>query len=839
MSLTPMMKQYLEIKDQYKDCLLFFRLGDFYELFFDDAVVAARELEIVLTGRDAGQEERIPMCGVPYHSAQGYIAKLLSRGYKVAICEQVEDPKKAKGLVRREVVKIYTPGTVTEEYFLPEKANNYLIALAEKDGFLALAVAEVSTGYLGLTAVEFTKAHLLASEIRRLSPTEAVALKNFSHKQLLKEFDGIVNFLDSIPDNDHNFSFNNITALTDAYKILIGYLKRIEPAVLTIFGEPKYYRIDEYLYFDEATRTNLEIIKNREGGLSLFGLIDFTKTAMGARKLKEELTKPLLNLKAINDRLEAVENLVKDYELREKLIILLKNLYDLERLSIKLVSGNINPKDLIKIKLSLPKIWEIKNLLKTVKTKSLVFADIFANLSDMEEVYNLIEKSIVDDPPFSPKEGGVIKPGFNSEVDEYRRAREEGQDWIINYERREKERTGIKSLKVNFNKVFGYYIEVTKANLHLVPEDYQRKQTMVNAERFITEELKHYENLILGANEKLANLEYEIFGNIRLEILKYHEDLKKAAGAVATLDFLTSLAQAAIEYDFVKPEVTTEPLLEIKNGRHPVVEKSVGRANFVPNDLFLDTKDNSLLLITGPNMAGKSTYMRQAALIVILAQMGSFVPAEKAKIGLVDKILTRIGATDDLAKGQSTFMVEMVECNNILRNATSKSLILLDEVGRGTSTYDGISIAEALIEYIQKKIKARTLFSTHYHELTSLEGSIPGVKNYTVLVQEKGEEVIFLHKVVQGKTDKSYGIYVAKLAGLPREVVERAYEILAKFEDKGLNLKEEPIQLSIFADKPEPQGIIKELRELDLIRMTPLDALNKLFELRQKALEEE
>jgi len=834
-----MMKQYLEIKDQYKDCLLFFRLGDFYELFFDDAVVAARELEIVLTGRDAGQEERIPMCGVPYHSAQGYIAKLLSRGYKVAICEQVEDPKKAKGLVRREVVKIYTPGTVTEEYFLPEKANNYLIALAEKDGFLALAVAEVSTGYLGLTAVEFTKAHLLASEIRRLSPTEAVALKNFSHKQLLKEFDGIVNFLDSIPDNDHNFSFNNITALTDAYKILIGYLKRIEPAVLTIFGEPKYYRIDEYLYFDEATRTNLEIIKNREGGLSLFGLIDFTKTAMGARKLKEELTKPLLNLKAINDRLEAVENLVKDYELREKLIILLKNLYDLERLSIKLVSGNINPKDLIKIKLSLPKIWEIKNLLKTVKTKSLVFADIFANLSDMEEVYNLIEKSIVDDPPFSPKEGGVIKPGFNSEVDEYRRAREEGQDWIINYERREKERTGIKSLKVNFNKVFGYYIEVTKANLHLVPEDYQRKQTMVNAERFITEELKHYENLILGANEKLANLEYEIFGNIRLEILKYHEDLKKAAGAVATLDFLTSLAQAAIEYDFVKPEVTTEPLLEIKNGRHPVVEKSVGRANFVPNDLFLDTKDNSLLLITGPNMAGKSTYMRQAALIVILAQMGSFVPAEKAKIGLVDKILTRIGATDDLAKGQSTFMVEMVECNNILRNATSKSLILLDEVGRGTSTYDGISIAEALIEYIQKKIKARTLFSTHYHELTSLEGSIPGVKNYTVLVQEKGEEVIFLHKVVQGKTDKSYGIYVAKLAGLPREVVERAYEILAKFEDKGLNLKEEPIQLSIFADKPEPQGIIKELRELDLIRMTPLDALNKLFELRQKALEEE
>ena len=835
-----MMKQYLDIKKQYSDCLLFFRLGDFYELFFEDAVIASRELEIVLTGRDAGQEERVPMCGVPYHSAQGYIAKLLSRGYKVAICEQVEDPKKAKGLVKREVTKIYTPGTITEEFFLQEKTNNYIIALAEKDGLIALAVAEVSTGYLGITSVEESKTEVLASEIRRLAPTEAVVLKNFKNNFLLKDITGIVNYLETLPAEEIEIAFKGPEASKEAYKILISYLKRIEPAVLSIFGQPEFYQIDSYLYFDESTRKNLEILRNREdNSSSLLGIIDFTQTAMGARKLKEELTKPLLNLKAITDRLDAVEILVKDYELREKLRENLKNLYDLERLSIKLVCGTINPKDLIKIKQSLPQIWHIKNSINHIKNKSVLFAEIYDNLPEMLEVYNLIEKSIVDDPPVSPKDGGIIKNGYNSTVDEYRKAREEGQDWIINYEKKERERTGIKSLKVNYNKVFGYFIEVTKANLHLVPADYQRKQTMVNAERFITEELKHYENLILGASEKLANLEYELFCEIRSEILKYQEDLKRAASAVALLDFLISLAVAAIEYDFTRPVITAEPVLEIKNGRHPVVEKSVGRANFVPNDLYLDTKENSLLLITGPNMAGKSTYMRQAALIVILAQIGSFVPAEYARVGLVDKILTRIGATDDLAKGQSTFMVEMIECNNILRNATSRSLILLDEVGRGTSTYDGISIAEAIIEFIQKKIKARTLFSTHYHELTSLEGEIPGVKNFTVLVQEKGEEVKFLHKVVPGKTDKSYGIYVAKLAGLPREVVERAYEILARFEDKGLKVKDTvPVQLALFEEKPEPSDIIKELIELDLIRMTPLDALNKLYELRQKALGE-
>lgn len=835
-----MMKQYLEIKKQYNDCLLFFRLGDFYELFFEDAVIASRELEIVLTGRDAGQEERVPMCGVPYHSAQGYIARLLSRGYKVAICEQVEDPKKAKGLVKREVTKIYTPGTVTEEFYLQEKTNNYIIALAEKDEIIALAVAEVSTGYLGITSVDSAKIDVLASEIRRLMPAEAVVLKNFKNSTLLKEINGIINYLETMPAEEIELPFKGSGASEEAYKILISYLKRIEPAILSSFGSPDFYQIDSYLYFDESTRNNLEILKNRgDNRYSLLGIIDFTQTAMGARKLKEELTKPLLSLKAIIDRLDAVEILVSDYELRENLMQNLKNLYDLERLSIKLVCGTVSPKDLIKIKQSLPPIWQIKNSLKQVKAKSVLFAQIYENLSDMLEVYNLIDKSIIDDPPVSPKDGGVIKTGFNPSVDEYRKAREEGQEWIINYEKKEREKTGIKSLKVSYNKVFGYFIEVTKANLHLVPKDYQRKQTMVNAERFITEELKHYENLILGASEKLANLEYELFCEIRAEILKYHEDLKRAANAVAFLDFLISLAVAAIEYDFTKPIITEEPVLEVKNGRHPVVEKSVGRANFVPNDLYLDTNENSLLLITGPNMAGKSTYMRQAALIVILAQIGSFVPAEYAKVGLVDKILTRIGATDDLAKGQSTFMVEMIECNNILRNATKRSLILLDEVGRGTSTYDGISIAEAIIEYIQKKVKARTLFSTHYHELTSLEGEMPGVKNYTVLVQEKGEEVKFLHKVVPGKTDKSYGIYVAKLAGLPREVVERAYEILAKFEDKGLNLKDEkPIQLAIFEEKPEPQGIIKELIELDLIRMTPLDALNKLFDLRQKALGE-
>ncbi|NYE58166.1 DNA mismatch repair protein MutS [Carboxydothermus ferrireducens] len=840
MSFTPMMKQYLDIKKQYSDCLLFFRLGDFYELFFEDAVIASRELEIVLTGRDAGQEERVPMCGVPYHSAQGYIAKLLSRGYKVAICEQVEDPKKAKGLVKREVTKIYTPGTVTEEFFLQEKTNNYIIALAEKDGLIALAVAEVSTGYLGITSVDEGKIEVLASEIRRLAPTEAVVLKNFKKNFLLKDITGIVNYLEKLPAEEIEIAFKGPEASKEAYKILISYLKRIEPAVLSIFGQPEFYQIDSYLYFDESTRKNLEILRNREdNSSSLLGIIDFTQTAMGARKLKEELTKPLLNLKAITDRLDAVEILVKDYELRENLRENLKNLYDLERLSIKLVCGTINPKDLIKIKQSLPQIWHIKNSINHVKNKSVLFAEIYENLPEMREVYNLIDKSIVDDPPGSPKDGGIIKNGYNSTVDEYRKAREEGQDWIINYEKKERERTGIKSLKVNYNKVFGYFIEVTKANLHLVPADYQRKQTMVNAERFITEELKHYENLILGASEKLANLEYELFCEIRSEILKYQEDLKRAASAVALLDFLISLAVAAIEYDFTRPVITAEPVLEIKNGRHPVVEKSVGRANFVPNDLYLDTKENSLLLITGPNMAGKSTYMRQAALIVILAQIGSFVPAEYARVGLVDKILTRIGATDDLAKGQSTFMVEMIECNNILRNATSRSLILLDEVGRGTSTYDGISIAEAIIEYIQKKIKARTLFSTHYHELTGLEGEIPGVKNFTVLVQEKGEEVKFLHKVVPGKTDKSYGIYVAKLAGLPREVVERAYEILARFEDKGLKVKDTvPVQLSLFEEKPEPSGVIKELIELDLIRMTPLEALNKLYELRQKALGE-
>lgn len=866
--LTPMMQQYLQIKQEHSDCILFFRLGDFYEMFFEDAKLASRELEITLTGRDCGLEERAPMCGVPYHSASSYIAKLINKGYKVAICEQVEDPSQAKGIVKREVVRIITPGTIIDQSMLEEKANNYVLSVYKGDEGYGIAFADISTGELSTTCIYNDNFARVLDELAKINPKEILVNGNlFMETKLVQQ---IENKLGVHVAEHRDWSFSrrnadekikkhfNVSSLEGlglgerplcvcAVGALIDYLEETQKVTLSHIDRIDLYSTEDYMMLDSSTRRNLELIetmRTKEKKGSLLWLMDKTQTAMGGRMLRKWLEQPLIDHEEINMRLDGVEELKNNIVLMERIKEYTGSVYDIERLMGRIVYGNANARDMLSLKQSVEVLPRIKEILKGCK--SAILAQIRDNMDLLEDICDLIEVSVHPDPPLGLKEGGIIKDGYNEEIDRLRRASREGKGWIASLERKEKERTGIKSLKVGFNKVFGYYIEVTKANLDQVPEDYIRKQTLANAERYITPELKDMENTILGAQEKIIELEYQVFTGIRNKVAGEVERIKRSSYYIALLDTLYSLARVASENGYVRPKVNRGESIEIKDGKHPVVEKMLGYSRFVPNDTFLNCDDNRLCIITGPNMAGKSTYMRQVALIVLMAQIGSFVPASYCKVGVVDRIFTRVGASDDLTSGQSTFMVEMSEVANILNNATRRSLLILDEIGRGTSTFDGLSIAWAVIEYVANKnnIGARTLFATHYHQLTELEGKLEGVKNYCIAVKEKGDNIIFLRKVIRGGADQSYGIQVAGLAGLPKAVIERAKEILAKLEetdiakngkrsDEGAVAKNKPEQVDLFNYRYIQ--LLEEILGIDVNTMTPLQALNILSFFKEKA----
>ena len=792
--LTPMAKQYHDIKAQHKDAILFFRLGDFYEMFNEDAEKASRELDLVLTGRGS-EENRMPMCGIPYHAADNYIARLIDKGYKVAICEQVEDPKLAKGVVKREVIRVITPGTVLESNLLSEKTNNYLLAITKEKNKYGLAYADASTGEFKVTEIE--EEDKLLDEINRINPAEilisdfvpeepprlagAGSVTSFKDtydteaaEQKLKEFFK-VNSLDS-------FGLSSVKAGWGAAAAILDYIKEAQKTNLDQLRIIQPYHTSEFMFVDAATRRNLELtqtIRDKSFAGSLLWVLDKTKTSMGARLLRQWVLQPLLEENKINQRLDAVEELFKDARLRYELAQQLKNISDIERAVGRIASSSANARDLIALKESLRTLPALKNPLKGASASLLLE---IANLPDFSEAAKLIEQAVVDDPPFVLKEGGLIKPGFNPELDEILKAAREGKDWIARLENEERKKTGIKSLKVGFTRVFGYYIEITNTNLEQVPADYIRKQTLVNAERFITPELKEKESLILNADERMKDMEYKIFCEVRSRVAEHTSELQKLARALARLDVLLSLAEAAVENHYCRPRLSKDQIIRISESRHPVVEKTLGEYRFVPNEVEINEEDSRFLLITGPNMAGKSTYMRQVALICLLAQIGSYVPAKEAQLGLVDRIFTRIGAMDDIFSGQSTFMLEMTETANILNNATEKSLIILDEIGRGTATFDGMSIAAAVAEFIHTRIKAKTLFATHYHEITQLADKHPGMKNLNVLVKEEGDQITFLHRIVAGEADRSYGIQVAQMAGLPKQVVERAKEIYNTLE---------------------------------------------------------
>ena len=864
---SPMMQRYLETKEQYKDCILFYRLGDFYEMFFDDAITASRELELTLTGKDCGQEERAPMCGVPHHAAEIYISRLIAKGYKVAICEQLEDPKTAKGIVKRGVIRVVTPGTIVESNMLEEKKNNYIMSIYKAGIYFGIAICDISTGeFYSAEIKDNNNFPLLLDELARYSPSELVinGLMSDSTEELgkIKErfssyitryadkfFENKVDTLNlrfNIQDTNgrkvENFEEN--TLAIPAINALIQYIEQTQMTALDNINKITLYKISKYMSLDINARRNLEITekmrdKSKKG--TLLWVLDKTSTSMGGRLLRRWLNDPLVDTVEINNRLNAVKELKDDMILRGEIQENLKKVYDIERLSSKMSYGNANARDMVTLENSLAKLPEVKKSLENCS--SAMLKDLYNNLDELQDIKELIEKAIVDDPPMTVKEGGIIKLGYNEEIDKLKTATTEGKNWIIRLEAEEKEKTGIKNLKVGFNKVFGYFIEVTKSNLNQVPDRYIRKQTLTNAERFITEELKNLENQILGAEEKVVNLEYNAFTEIREEIAKNIKRLQKTATVVATLDVLASFAQVAEDMNYCMPEVNSTGTIDIKGGRHPVIEKIIGAGAFVENDTYLDEGDNRLSIITGPNMAGKSTYMRQVALITLMAQVGSFVPAQEAKIGVVDKIFTRVGASDDLSMGQSTFMVEMMEVATILKEATKNSLVILDEIGRGTSTYDGLSIAWAVAEYIADKEKcgAKTLFATHYHELIGLEEKIEGVKNYSIAVKEKGEDIIFLRKIVRGGTDESYGIHVARLAGVPKVVTEKANKILKSLERKNIltGQKEEK------KDKKQVEGqfdlynlrlaeIAQELDKVNLNELTPIDALNTLVKIKEK-----
>ena len=864
---SPMMQRYLETKEQYKDCILFYRLGDFYEMFFDDAITAARELEITLTGKDCGQEERAPMAGVPHHAAEMYISRLIAKGYKIAICEQLEDPKTAKGIVKRGVIRVVTPGTIVESNMLEERKNNYIMSIFKSGIYFGISVCDISTGeFYAAEIKDNNNFPQLLDEIARYSPSELVINSNLADcteemSKIRERFNTYITrfqdkFFDSKPDiiklrfnlvDTNQKPIENIEERSFAVasiNALIEYIEQTQMTSLDHINKITVYQISKYMSLDINARRNLEITekmrdKSKKG--TLLWVLDKTSTSMGGRHLRRWLNDPLIDTLEINRRLEAVKELKDNVMLRGDVIDNLKKVYDIERLAGKMAYGNANARDMITLKNSLARLPEVKSVLQN--TESPMLKDIYENLDELQDIYELIEKSIVDDPPMTVKDGGIIKMGYDEEVDKLKTATTEGKNWIIQLEADEKEKTGIKNLKVGFNKVFGYFIEVTKSNLDQVPERYIRKQTLTNAERYITEELKNLENQILGAEEKVVSLEYDLFTKIREEIAKNIIRLQKTATMVSTLDVLASFAQVAEDMNYCMPQVDNSGIIDIKGGRHPVIEKMLGAGEFVENDTYLDKDENRLSIITGPNMAGKSTYMRQVALITLMAQVGSFVPAEEAKIGVVDKIFTRVGASDDLSMGQSTFMVEMMEVATILKEATPNSLVILDEIGRGTSTYDGLSIAWAVAEYIANKEKcgAKTLFATHYHELTELEEKIEGVKNYSIAVKEKGEDIIFLRKIVRGGTDESYGIHVARLAGVPKLVTEEANKILKSLERKNIltGKKEEK------KDKKQVEGqfdmynfklaeIAHEIDKINLNELTPIDALNTLVRIKEK-----
>ena len=903
MALTPMMRQYFEIKENYKDCILFFRLGDFYEMFFEDAEIAARELELVLTGRDCGLEKRAPMCGIPFHASNSYIGRLVAKGYKVAICEQVEDPKVAKGIVKRDVIKVITPGTYTDSSFVEETKNNYIMAIyidLERNR-CSLAITDISTGDFLATEGELEKGVIL-DEISKFNPKEIILLDSLD-KELIKDITLTTPALISrkpIEYFEENFEevLNNqfgekskalSLMIKKSSNSLVKYILDTQKISLTNINDIEVYSLVDFMTIDLSSRRNLELTENlREKSKkgSLLWVLDKTETSMGSRMLRRWIEEPLVNKEKINLRLNAVEELFKDLSLNDSLKEALHDIYDIERILGKISNKNANAKDLIALKTSIGKIPNVKGIIENCNSSLL--KNYHNNLDDLRDIYDLLEKSIKEDPSLTLKDGDLIKSGFNFEIDDLRLAKTKGKDWISNLESRERDFTGIKSLKVGFNKVFGYYIEISKANYGSIPEGrYIRKQTLSNAERFITSELKEIEEKLLGASEKLCSLEYDVFIGVRDEVEKHIDRLKSTAKIISELDCVSNLAFVALENDFVKPEINENGETKIENGRHPVVEKVIPKGEFIPNDTIINKEDNQLLIITGPNMAGKSTYMRQVAIITLMCQIGSFVPASKANISVVDKIFTRIGASDDLAGGKSTFMVEMWEVSNILKNATENSLVLLDEVGRGTSTYDGLSIAWSVIEYIckNKNLRCKTLFATHYHELTKLEEEIKGVKNYSVAVKEVDNNIIFLRKIIEGGADQSYGIEVAKLAGIPKEVIDRAKEILEKLEResskdnislalKEVNTsKEEEIACfkevyefkdDIVEDKAKfkeevtfkaseensqkednqiqldfsaigKDNLIKELSEVDILSLNPMEAMNRLYALVKEA----
>lgn len=863
---SPMMQHYLETKEKYKDCILFYRLGDFYEMFFDDAINVSRELELTLTGKDCGQEQRAPMCGIPYHAAENYISRLVSNGHKVAICEQLEDPKQAKGIVKRDVIRIVTPGTVTETNLLEEKRNNYIMSIFQKGVFFGIAVCDISTGDFYASEIkEENNFERLLDEISRYAPSEIIAnemLYNCSEEiskikerfdvyisteeeeKFSEEIDHLYNQYEILCDNGEKLKdLEQRLFAVSAINGLIQYIEDTQKTKLEHINKIIIYTITKYMALDINARRNLELTeklrdKSKKG--TLLWVLDKTATSMGGRLLRRWISDPLIDVFEVNNRLDAVKELKEDVMMRGELVSSLKGVYDIERLAGKVSYGSANARDLNSLKASAKKLPEIKKLIEN--SKSHMLQNLYQDLDELEDIYTLIENAIIEDPPISVTEGGIIKLGYDPEIDELKTAMTDGRTWLAKLEATEKEQTGIKGLKIGYNKVFGYYIEVTKSNLSLVPDRYIRKQTLTGGERYITEELKELESKILGAEEKVVSLEYKLFTQIREQIKSQIQRIQKSAMVISKLDVLTSFATVAEDLNYCMPQVDNSGIIDIKDGRHPVIEKMLPAGSFVANDTYMDKDENRLSIITGPNMAGKSTYMRQVALITLMAQIGSFVPATSAHIGIVDKIFTRVGASDDLSMGQSTFMVEMMEVANILKEATGNSLVILDEIGRGTSTYDGLSIAWAVAEYIEDKEKcgAKTLFATHYHELTGLEDKLEGVKNYSIAVKEKGEDVIFLRKIVTGGTDESYGVHVARLAGVPKVVTQRANEILKSIERKNVltNKKAEKElskqvsgQLDMYNFKLAE--IAHELDKINVNELTPIDALNVLVKIKE------
>lgn len=865
---TPMMQQYLDIKNQYKDCIMFYRVGDFYEMFFDDALTASKALEITLTGKDCGQEERAPMCGVPYHAYEVYANRLIEQGYKVAICEQVEDPKQAKGLVKRDVIQIITPGTNLSTQNLKEGQNNYIMSIYAFDNAYGIAVADITTGEARTCQV--TSQEKCKDEINKYQPSEIICnetllCQDWDWDYYRERLHITISAIDDWHFNEEqaencllkHFKVQSLEALglkdrsltVIASGALMEYLIETQKSSLDHMNRLELYAVDDYMILDSSTRRNLELtetLRDKEKRGSLLWVLDKTKTAMGARLLRTYIEQPLIRKDRIEERLDAIEQLNREAINREELREYLNPIYDLERLMTRISLKTANPRDLISFKTSLSYLPYIRQLLAGYPSGLL--HQIYEDLDGLEDIHQLLEDSIIEDPPLQIKEGGIIKDGYLEHIDELKHAKTDGKQWLAELETKERETSGIKNLKIKYNKVFGYYFDVTNSYKELVPEHFIRKQTLANSERYTTEELDKLADTILGSEDKLCALEYETFCDIREKISGEIKRVQRTAHAVAMLDVMASLAYVTEQNHYIRPVMNEEGRLKIQGGRHPVVEKMIPNDLFIRNDTELDINENRIAIITGPNMAGKSTYMRQTALIVLLAQMGCYVPADQADIGIVDRIFTRVGASDDLASGQSTFMVEMSEVANILRNATVNSLLILDEIGRGTSTYDGLSIAWSVVEYISNfhRLGAKTLFATHYHELTELEGQLPGVHNYCIAVKEQGDDIVFLRKIMRGGADRSYGIQVAKLAGLPQDVIERANEILSELLDehdlagKGKKVtvakpkrKEEPKQLSFFAN-PMEQEVVAEIQSLDLSNMTPMKALVYLSELQEK-----